>query len=66
MYIVTKPASEGRHYVYVVASRRDGKKVRQEQIAYLGALEDDRIPYLKAAFERKDKRPLLVTQDEKE
>lgn len=60
MYITTKPASPGMKYVYVVAGEREGNHVRQRIVAYLGALEDDRIPYLKAAFAKREKRPLLV------
>lgn len=60
MYITTKKAENNRSYVYVVASRRHGKSVSQEIIAYLGLLDDDRIPYLRAAFLPKEKRPELV------
>lgn len=60
MYITSKKAENSKSYVYVVASRRDGKSVKQEIVAYLGLLDDDRIPYLKAAFLPKGKRPDLV------
>ena len=50
MYITSKKAENSKSYVYVVASRRDGKSVKQEIVAYLGLLDDDRIPYLKAAL----------------
>lgn len=60
MYITSKKAENSKSYVYVVASRRDGKSVKQEIVAYLGLLDDDCIPYLKAAFLPKGKRPDLV------
>lgn len=60
MYITSKKAENSKSYVYVVASRRDGKSVKQEIVAYLGLLDDDCIPYLKAAFLPKGKRPNLV------
>lgn len=60
MYIATKTRDENSSYVYVVVSKREGKKVRRETVAYLGPLENDRIPYLKAAFLPKEERPDLV------
>lgn len=60
MYITSKKAENSKSYVYVVASRRNGKSVKQEIVAYLGLLDDDCIPYLKAAFLPKGKRPDLV------
>ncbi len=60
MYITSKKAGNSKSYVYVVASRREGNSVKQKVVAYLGLLDDDRIPYLKAAFLPKGKRPDLV------
>ena len=60
MYITSKKADEDKSYVYVVASKREGKSVKHEVVAYLGLLDNDRIPYLKAAFLPRQKRPKLV------
>lgn len=60
MYITSKKAENNKSYVYIVMSKRSGKSVKQETIAYLGLLDDDCIPYLKAAFLPKEKRPELV------
>lgn len=66
MYITTKKADNDRSYVYVVVSKRKGGVVRQETIAYLGALDNDSLPYLRAAFMKKENRPLLVEREKKD
>lgn len=60
MYINAKKAGNNKSYVYIVQSKRNGKSVKQETIVYLGLLDDDCIPYLKAAFLPKEKRPELI------
>ena len=60
MHIITKKSkSEDKSYVYVVATKRCKDKVRTEYLAYLGLLDNDSLPYLKAAFMPKEKRPKL-------
>ena len=48
-------------YASVVKSVRDGKKVNQIIVAYLGAIEENQLPYLKAAYAKK--KPKLVYSD---
>lgn len=60
MYIITKKFDESSCYVTVVRSKRSGNKVSQEFVAYLGKLDNSAIPYLKAAFLPKEKRPSLA------
>lgn len=50
-----------KSYASLVESKRENGKVIQKTIAYLGIVEDNQIPYLKAAFS-KDK-PKLVYKD---
>lgn len=45
-------------YASVVKSIRNGSKVTQETVAYLGEVSPDQIPFLKAAYAKK--KPLLV------
>jgi len=51
-------------YASIVKSVRDGKKVRQEIVAYLGVVTEEQIPYLKAAYAKN--KPRLVYDDQKE
>lgn len=51
-----------KFYASVVKSVRNGDKVRQEIVAYLGEVSEDQIPYLKAAYAKK--KPRLVYDDE--
>ena len=46
----------------VMKSERVNGKVVQTTVAYLGAVEEDQIPYLKAAYAKK--KPRLVWDDE--
>lgn len=48
-------------YASIVESVRNGSSVTQKTIVYLGAVEKNQIPYLKAAY-AKDK-PKLVYKD---
>jgi hypothetical protein len=50
-------------YASIVKSVRVGKKVRQETVAYLGAITEEQLPYLKAAYAKN--KPRLVYDDEK-
>lgn len=45
-------------YASIVKSTRNGSKVSQETVAYLGEVTIDQIPYLKAAYAKN--KPLLV------
>lgn len=47
-----------KFYASVVKSSRNGSKVIQETVVYLGEVTSDQIPYLKAAYAKK--KPLLV------
>ena len=55
MYVRTWNAS-------IVKSTRNGTKVSQETVAYLGEVTFDQIPYLKAAYAKN--KPLLVYPEE--
>jgi hypothetical protein len=46
------------HYASIVENKRVGGKVVQTCKAYLGAVTEDQIPYLKAAYAKK--KPRLV------
>ena len=46
----------------VMKSERVNGKVVQTTVAYLGAVEEDQIPYLKAAYAKK--KPRLVWDDD--
>ncbi|SDK32168.1 hypothetical protein SAMN05216216_10236 [Lacicoccus qingdaonensis] len=49
------------YYAAVVKSVRDGKKVRQETVCYLGVVEENQVPYLKAAYSKN--KPKLLYED---
>ena len=49
-------------YASIVKSTRNGTKVSQETVAYLGEVTFDQIPYLKAAYAKN--KPLLVYPEE--
>ena len=49
-------------YASIVKSTRNGTKVSQETVAYLGEVTFDQIPYLKAAYAKN--KPLLVYTEE--
>lgn len=51
-------------YASIVKSVRIGSKVRQETVAYLGAITEEQLPYLKAAYAKN--KPRLVYDNEKE
>jgi len=46
------------HYASIVENRRINGKVVQTVKAYIGAVTEDQIPYLKAAYSRK--KPKLI------
>ena len=54
-------SKNGRIYASVVKNVRDGKKVLQETVVYLGLIEEEQVPYLKAAYSKK--KPKLVYKD---
>lgn len=51
----------GNFYASVVESTRNGKNVSQKTIVYLGKVEENQIPYLKAAYA--SNKPKLVYKD---
>jgi hypothetical protein len=63
MRIQEKKGVNGKphYYASVVSADRIKGKVVQKTIAYIGVVEEDQIPYLKAAY-AKDK-PKLVWKD---
>ena len=63
MRIQEKRAADGSplYYASVVRSDRVDGKVVQTTVAYIGAVEEDQIPYLKAAYAKK--KPRLVWDD---
>ena len=48
-------------YASVVRNDRTKGKVNQTTVAYLGLVEEEQIPYLKAAYARR--KPKLVYED---
>jgi hypothetical protein len=54
---------ETRYYASVMRTDRVGGKVVQTTVAYIGRVEEDQVPYLKAAYTEKAKRPRLVWDD---
>ena len=54
-------SKNGRIYASVVKNVRDGKKVLQETVIYLGLIEEEQVPYLKAAYSKKKHK--LVYED---
>lgn len=50
-----------KHYASVVKSVRNGKKVDQKTVVYLGEVSENQIPYLKAAYS--SVKPKLVYKD---
>ena len=63
--ILTKEYSGKKHYyASLVENKRVNGKVKQTVKAYLGAVTEDQIPYLKAAYAKK--KPRLIYDDKKE
>lgn len=52
-------------YASVVKSERQDGKVVQKTVAYLGVVNPQSIPYLKAAYSRVSEMPILVYPDGK-
>ena len=50
-----------KFYASLVESKRESGKVIQITIAYLGIVEENQIPYLKAAFSKE--KPKLLYKD---
>lgn len=50
-----------KFYASLVESKRESGKVIQKTIAYLGIVEENQIPYLKAAFSKE--KPKLLYKD---
>lgn len=63
MRIQTKRAADGSplHYASVVRNDKVGGKVVQTTVAYIGRVDEEQIPYLRAAYARK--KPRLVWDD---
>lgn len=51
-------------YASVVKSVREGEKVRQITVTYLGEVTEEQLPYLKAAY-AKNKPRLVYDEDTK-
>lgn len=61
--ILTKQYGETKHfYASLVENNRVNGKVKQTVMAYLGAVTEEQIPYLKAAYAQK--KPRLVYNKE--
>ena len=60
MYVRVWKKNE-KKYAAVVKCVRDGKKVKQEVVAYIGEVNDSQIPYLKAAYQKE--KPILLFKD---
>lgn len=61
--ILTKKYGNNTHYyASLVENKRENGKVRQTVKAYLGPVDKEQIPYLKAAYAKK--KPRLVYDDE--
>lgn len=52
---------EDHLYASLVENRREGKKIVQHTVAYLGAVTPEQVPYLKAAYAKV--KPRLVWDD---
>ena len=50
-----------KFYASLVESKKESGKVIQKTIAYLGIVEENQIPYLKAAFSKE--KPKLLYKD---
>lgn len=53
--------SPGTSYVYLTESYRENGKIKHKNVRNLSLLEDDQIPYIKAAF--MNPKPRLVYDD---
>jgi hypothetical protein len=61
--ILTKKYGNKKHfYASLVKNKRVDGKVKQTVKAYLGAVTEEQIPYLKAAYAKK--KPRLVYDEE--
>ena len=66
MRIQRKRARDGSEHLYASLCRCDwvDGRPRQTTVAYLGRVEEDQVPFLKAAYSKK--KPRLVWDDEDE
>lgn len=53
-----------RYYASVMRTDRVNGRVVQSTVAYIGRVEADQVPYLRAAYMDSDRRPRLVWDDE--
>ena len=53
---------EKRYYASVVRTDRVDGRVVQSTVAYIGRVEEDQVPFLKAAYA--ERKPRLVWDDE--
>ena len=62
MKVQRKRSADGTEALYasVVENSRVGGKVVQRTVVNIGRVEPDQVPYLKAAWTDRDKRPRLV------
>lgn len=56
------PDGSKRYYASLVRGDRVGGRVVQTTVAYLGRVEEDQVPFLKAAYAKR--KPRLVWDDE--
>lgn len=63
--IISKTFKNGNKHYYasIVENKKIKGKVVQTIKAYIGAVKEDQIPYLKAAYMDKDIRPKLVYEN---
>ena len=66
MRIQDKRAKDGtvRHYASLVRGDRVDGRVVQTTVAYLGRVDEDQIPFLKAAYAKR--KPKLVWDDDED
>lgn len=64
MRIQERKSKDGgtRYYASVMRTDRVGGKVVQSTVAYIGRVEEDQVPFLKAAYA--ERKPRLVWDDE--
>jgi len=64
MRIQEKRAADGskRYYASLVRGDRVGGRVVQTTVAYLGRVEEDQVPFLRAAYAKR--KPRLVWDDD--
>ena len=61
MFVKVVPNNKGRKntsFIYLTEAYRENGKVKHRTVRNLGLIENDQVPYIKAAFE--DPKPRLV------